>query len=368
MRLFHKVCLTSLTLVSLASCLCAEPNNLEWHGDVRLRNEGVYNANSANTVRERLRFRIGTEVPINAQFKAKFGFASGNDGGRSNEQTLGEVISTANRGPKQYDLRLNHAYIEYTPNADLTVTYGKSKNPVWTSSELLWDADINVDGVGVKYAPKNQTWFVNAAAIVFQELEKSSAAGVKAWFVQPGFTYDAGRSIHKVALGYYLFDNLQGSVVGNGSESSTSSGATNTLQGGVLRYKYNVITLTAESKFADFFNFPLLKVYAEGVYNPEPTDANHGVLFGFTFGDKKVQEIGQWQFDVNYRYLLADAWLDVLPDASFYNGRTSVKGLRASSSLALEKDTILTGTVYFTENIATKLSQTVAQIDLKVGF
>ncbi len=368
---FNKLCAAALVLMVGSSCICAEDKkiqDLDWHGDLRLRTETINVPNGGNTLRERFRLRIGTSAQINPQLKAVIGFASGGTSGRSTEQTLGEVGtggSATVRGPQQYDLRLARAYLEYSPTDNITITYGKAKNPIWGVSEFLWDADINIDGVGFNYAPSGSGFFFNAAGLVFQELEKSNVTGVKAFVVQPGFQFAAGKSFHRVALGYYKFDNLKGSSLGNGTESS---GSNNTLQSSVLKYNYDVFTLTGESRYPGLFGFQVVRLYADSVYNPDPQQANYGAIFGLSFGDRRVQDAGQWQFDINYRVLLEDAFVDILPEGSFYNGKTGVKGLRFAHYYGLAKNTSLTNTFFFAENTITREGQTVFQTDVKVDF
>lgn len=148
-------------------------------GDVRVRAEGVFqdadnlftfpdfaainngpgfditlgggNAPFLNTTedrqRARVRARLGLEARITDWVSAEVRIATGNDASPvSTNQTLG---ASGGYGAK-YDLWLDRAAIRLTPMPGFVLTAGRAANPFWTS-DLLFDDDLNFDGVSARY-------------------------------------------------------------------------------------------------------------------------------------------------------------------------------------------------------------------------
>ncbi len=115
-------------------------------GDLRLRAEPTFGGprdQSQDRFRERIRLRFNAEARLNDQLKGGFSFASGD---------LNNSISTnqtANQYATRKPLAIDRAYATYNPSwfRALTVTGGKFAYP-WFNTELVWDKDLNPEGVG----------------------------------------------------------------------------------------------------------------------------------------------------------------------------------------------------------------------------
>ncbi len=93
----------------------------------------------------RLRARIGVEAAIDPQVTAYFRIATGSQNNPvSTNQTLGGYFSNK-------DLWLDRAYIDYRPVDGAHVLVGRMANP-FQAAELVWDDDINLDGLAGGYA------------------------------------------------------------------------------------------------------------------------------------------------------------------------------------------------------------------------
>jgi hypothetical protein len=96
----------------------------------------------------RARARIGLRADITGTLSAGFRFASGNlSSPVSTNQTLGNDFNKLN-------FLIDRAWLEYRPDPALAVWGGRMPNP-WQSTELLWDEDLNFDGVAARY---NHDW------------------------------------------------------------------------------------------------------------------------------------------------------------------------------------------------------------------
>jgi len=115
--------------------------NTKLKGDLRLRyqHEDKDKDDRSSRERSRIRYRLYGEHKVTDHWKAGWGIASGGDDPRSTNQTLDDTFSTK-------DIRLDMAWVQYTPFDWLSLTGGKFKNSIWGTKDLLWDSDIRPEG------------------------------------------------------------------------------------------------------------------------------------------------------------------------------------------------------------------------------
>ena len=131
-------------------------------GDLRVRGEGFWYDEDAtgddpsNRYRGRYRLRLAGDVDVNDWVAAHFRLASGEYDLRSTNTSFGRV------GPDfdPDDIFIDRAYIELHPpegrlpaDGTASLEIGKTPNPfVWkeTRDWMLWDADINPEGMAVQ--------------------------------------------------------------------------------------------------------------------------------------------------------------------------------------------------------------------------
>jgi len=328
--------------------------NTKFKGDVRLRYQGQRTEDSHTRHRGRIRFRFGATSRITDQFKVGFRLASGGDDPRSTNQTLQNFFDTP-------DIRLDRAFMEYSPGDYLTLAGGKIKNPIWVPADLLWDGDINPEGAGANFHFK--PFFLNAGWFI---LDESSSDDSDPWmaFIQPGVKVKTSDSTYlKAAVTGYFFSSV---------EDPDHSAGTNTRNAdGLLEYKYNSVAAAAEFGIKEPFGKAIEKLafFGEGIYNPDPDSDEYGWLVGFKFGSAKVKEFGDWQFKYMYRRLERDAWLDTFPDSDFFDGDTGVKGHEAILTFGLTKHVTFGLDYYFAQEIDDpELEQHLLQADLVLKF
>ncbi len=96
-----------------------------------------------NRHRARIRARLGITANITDNFTAGFRLATGNTTNPvTTNQNLGTTLNKNN-------FLLDRAYIEYRPVEQATLWLGRFASP-WLSNELVWDEDLNFDGVAAQ--------------------------------------------------------------------------------------------------------------------------------------------------------------------------------------------------------------------------
>ncbi|MBN2419923.1 MAG: putative porin [Deltaproteobacteria bacterium] len=298
-------------------------------GDVRVRyqKQDTSNDGSVSRDRGRMRVRAGIETKVNDEWSAGIGMASGSDDPRSNNQTFDDVFDTKG-------WNLDYAYATYSPNEAVSITAGKMNNPFYTTKDLIWDSDINPEGVALEFNKKlsgNVKLFGTAAYYLVEEYGSSKDDPSLLAF-QPGIDWKISDKINlKFAGTYYKFNNFEGNDL-----SVHSAGTNSTDESGNLIYDYDSIVLDAEIGFILDKIIPYIGLFGEYVRSDADMD-DTGWLAGIKFGDKKVSEFGDWQFKYNYRKLEKEAWLDFWPDSDFYDGETGVKGSEFEFVMGLSK-------------------------------
>ncbi len=304
-------------------------------GDLRLRRQyeeaDPENGESQSRERYRYRLRLGAEAKVTDEVKVGLGFASGGDDARSTNETLDDGFSTK-------DARLDYAFAEWTPAEWVSVVGGKFKRKayLWAPTDLLWDGDVNPEGVSVHMQADNSfgTAYGNAGHWILEEYSSDSDDPTLT-YAQVGHKFKSGNFFGNVAGTYYAFDGLEDepAIVG--------SGGSNTLVGGNYMFDYDAIGLSAEVGLKDVFipgkNF---SIFADYVKNDD-SDEDTGRAFGFKYGDKKVKNAGTWQVKFINADLEADAFPDFLPDSDRFGGNTGVESNEIAFKYAIAKNIII---------------------------
>lgn len=308
--------------------------NISMKGDLRLRHQVDWAA-TGNTARERerLRLRLGFDTRVAENLKAGFGLATGSE--KNADITVSTVTGkgtgtsildaeptstnhTFGNGFAKAMLMVDFAYLEYTPFPWLKVTGGKMKSgtPLWQTTDLQWDTDINPDGVAVnagkKFGPVDT--FVNASWLTINELNSATLNNPEAYIVQPGASYDITSNINvKGAVSFQQF-NVNGKDTG---------------YYGTPAYDYAV---TGES-----FNIGLkellfgysVNVFGDFITNGDskPTSDKAANAYGLKVGNEKINGFGDWQATYLQRRLENCSWLNKLGDSDTYGGAVNTSGM-----------------------------------------
>ena len=174
-----KLLLVSIFIATTSSAMSAE--TLTWNGDFRLRNDYIDQKNNtvvtgdklkSNTLRMRARLGAVAQPTDDVKFEARV--ATGK-GGTSTNQTLAD---SANKNGN-YEFNLDRALLSYTGIQSTTLAGGRMAVPfaVVGGSEIVWDADENLDGLSAAYKITlgSSELMLNAGS--FQVLQSKSSTG-----------------------------------------------------------------------------------------------------------------------------------------------------------------------------------------------
>ncbi|MFA7316503.1 MAG: putative porin [Sulfuricella sp.] len=351
---------------------------IRFGGDVRLRYQGDFfdKANDpqinyptgdgtelmnslVNRNRVRYRVRIAANAKVNNQTEVGVRLASGSSGDPiSTNDTLGDYMN-------KDSVNIDQAYLKWSPipeslawTGEWNIWGGRMPNPFF-SSDLVWDSDINLEGVATTLkVPINARWkgLFNAGAFPLQESEFSSD---DKWLYggQVGVEYAPQTTFNfTLAAAYYGFENIQGKRnptstfdVGindytvplfqqKGNVVFDINDGTSADTKFALASKYNEVNITStlDLGFWDPVHVVLLADYVKNLgFDQEEVSAltgtpvpkeDTGYQVGLTVGYPKLQKLWDWQTYLFYKYLEADAVLDAFTDSDFHLGGTNAEG------------------------------------------
>jgi hypothetical protein len=168
--------------------------------------------------RMRERFRLGIDAAIDDEFQAGIRLATGNTTNPvSTNQTLGNTLANDS-------FNLDRAFLRFRPDSWLTFYVGRFANP-WFSTDLVWDDDVNFDGVAVQMTQRvgeQLTPFLTAGAFPIANtpfnfpdntVNKGSSRDVWLYAAQTGVDWRPDHDYDlKVGVAYYYYDHIQGEL------------------------------------------------------------------------------------------------------------------------------------------------------------
>ncbi|MEZ4601755.1 MAG: putative porin [Syntrophotaleaceae bacterium] len=388
-------------------------NRIKIGGDIRLRYQGDYfdegNFESfpdpndldsiINTTEDRQRFRYRARISLAAQvtdeLKAAFRLATGNDDDPiSTNDTLGD---TFNKDSVLFD----QAYLEWRPIPLLSVTGGRIPNP-WFSTDLIWDKDLNFEGLALTYRQQYLDWlgaFATVGAFPIQEIERSEK---DKWLYGGQVGINVGRHDlvrFNMAAAYYHFTHTEGRQQTDplGGDTSLEEDASprslqldntpilnlggDSIVGLAADFHELDILATLDIALWDPIHLVFLGEYVKNIgYDKEEVDERSGFeffegdqdmgyMFGAAIGHEKVDDLGRWNVYGYYRYIEADAVLSSFTDSDFHLGGTNSKGWVAGAEFGLMKNTWLSAKWQSSDEIEREqLGVDTLQVDLNAKF
>ncbi len=345
-------------------------------GDFRFRYQNDHPVGYGNNRdRARIRLRGGIEPRISQDLRVGIGLATGfnnnnldnltdKDMARSTNQTLGDGFSK-----KSISLELGFA--EYSPFSWLTLIVGKFKNPIWEPTDLIWDKDINPEGVSVKFDNKiNKEINIFSTVGTFMLDEQANSSDPLMYILQAGIKHHLVENLsYKFALSYYGFSALVGKRLDGSVLTNSIDPINKTL---IYNYRNLVGSLSVDIKKAFKDNLPYLSFFIEYVSNcnskVRAKDRN-GYSVGTVLGHEKLRQLSDWQFKYNYGKLGKDSIIDILPDSDRYGGQTAMWSHEITISYALSSSHWLGLDFYYGEKTeGSKKPATVLQLDWNIKF
>jgi hypothetical protein len=342
-------------------------------------------APTGNTTADRGRLRLRARLDVNAKVSDSMStgvrLSTGSATDRvSTNQTLGQNFN-------KYQVFVDRAYFKIDPTDWLSISGGRIANP-WFSTDLVWSENLNFEGVAV-----TAQW-PNSQADAFQPFATVGAFPIREdappkrnrWLygAQIGAQWQANaRTQLRFGLAQYIYKNIEGQV-DTDYDLVNKAGASygqyeygqglrqkgNTLVGtnspideadGInisevifgLASKFKPLALTAAARFSHFSPYDLL-VSAEYVTNLGYDEADILRRTGFpvkgrkdgyqlkaAFGNGTVQNLGDWQASVGYRWIGSDAVLDAFTDSDLGLGGTNLQGLTLGLQYGVDRNATL---------------------------
>ncbi len=179
-----------------------------------------------------LRMRLGFDIDLQDGFTAGISFATGST--NTPVSTNQAMSATNSAGPNgqgsnfsKYQLWLDRAFVKYeaslSNNTDVALFLGRITNPFMTSSEIMWDEDVALDGAAFKattdWSPGFKTWLSGGAFTVFNtalnfpdnNTSKYSSYDKYLFATQFGVEFKITDDIEgKMGLSYWNWENMQG--------------------------------------------------------------------------------------------------------------------------------------------------------------
>jgi len=368
---------------------------IKWGGDVRFRTQTDWGkpttSDSASTIkhqriRERVRGRFYMEGKVNDFTYAGVRFAGGGTSARSTNDTLDDYFTKDYTMFDQYYIRAEapsemiRDYGQYFSDARLWL--GRFAIP-YETSELIWDSDINLNGIAFQYvSPDIKTgvlpdmniysnigfhWLTEGANLSADPLLFGYQLGSKTAAFGPLDT------IVNLAVSTWDFTHLKDkSPTGSsGTNSRWWNGAGQDNPAGTYRFNYYLVDVLLNVDNAKIFDIALPHgFYTDFVHNMGCSDQNNGLLLGAYVGKKKIKAPGDWKARAEWRYIERDAVTDFTPDSDFYGfgtytsattsantnglpaeGGTNGKGINMAFEYQLLKNTSLNIEYYWMEPI-----------------
>jgi hypothetical protein len=283
----------------------------------------------------------------------------------SSNQTLGNAFSSK---PIWLDL----GYFDYHPGCGvLHLLGGKMKNPFYAvgKSELLWDPDLNPEGLALKYQPKfgSVEPFLNAGYLWSEE--RSTPADTFILGGQAGLKVSFETSdLYALAGGRYIDHmNIENQAVLWDPTDSFGNTATDTAGDGTLTYDFDYNLLGAFAEFGGKVGGLPWAVFADFVQNTAVSDNGAGWLLGASLGKcrKALDVCGRYI----YKLVEADAVVGIYTDSDFNGGGTNAKGHEFNAGLQLAEG-VETAATYFYNKTSIEHGEDFhrLQLDLQLKF
>ncbi len=327
-----------VSVLAASSSVAMSAEGLKWSGDFRFRNEtndqkGVSTADKEKYNTQRLRLRLGLAAQITEDTKVETRIATGT-GGTSTNQTFAETTSTpTNPSNGNYFIALDRANLSYTGFSSTTLNAGRMAVPflVVGGSEMIWDADENLDGLHANYSTKlaGADLMANFGSFNIAQTKVATVKEASLQAYQLATKANIGETKLTVEAAFYNFVNLRQVHPGNGSANNT----TNNLITNTAGLEYKVLNAGLQVDLP--VSLPLA-VYVD--YAKNTAGNTNGLNTAYTAGVKagNLKDAGSWTVGYAYKKVEKDAVVDSFADSdSFYKGGTDAKGHRVIAGYQL---------------------------------
>jgi len=318
-------------------------------GDLRLRNENRSTTNGvSHKGRQRYRARIGLSAAINDQVDVGFRLVTGG-GTTSTNRTIDDYFE----GDDTY---FDLAYINWQPVEGLELIGGKFKKP-WqsVSGAIVWDGDLNPEGVAARYTTKlgGAKVITTAGYIIMDDNGVSKSDDETVSFGQVAANFKVSGAKTKVGVSVFDFNEGDHNPL--------------TLRAGNDSTQYQLAEVFAQTELD--LGLPV-KLYGHYVVNNDADGVNSGEDTAWLLG--VGTKMGKWKASYDYRDVELNSVFGAFNDSDFSDGDTDAKGSRWKLSYKINKNFSVATTYLDVEagslNDEGKGDVDTWQIDLKAKF
>ncbi len=310
-------------------------------GDIRLRYEHERNRpNQDDRNRARVRLRVGADVDLHPELVAGFRVRTGDaDDPNSPHQTFGQMFDS-------YEFELDRAYVRWQPRwvEGASLVGGKFGSPFVTNpvyGELVWDADVNPEGVALTLARKIGDGHELRLAVGEYALEEQNNADEASLFaVQGAGTVRlADDWSAQGALAWYRYANLNT----DGSTSTVADNSGNLIANGEYASEFSIWNPHASLTYSGLA-MPVT-LAGEYIYNSRAsTNDDSGYAVGISVG--KVKEALDWRAWYQYQRIERESVFspfvqDDFPLATNWSGHVAGVDLGVAEGISLRAWTLI---------------------------
>lgn len=353
---------------------------IKYRGDIRLRYEkDFYDKNNADLAkpekpgelmntkidqdRFKYRLRFGADVQVSEHFDATVVFSTGNTNTPVSTNTiLGDYLNKDN-------LVVDLAYVRWRPWDFLSVYGGRIPNPWYTASWLVWDDDLNFEGLSLHVRTPLIESLVPFLTVGAFPLDSHELSTHDKWMigVQLGLERVSPKGFAaRIGGSYYHFSNITGVLNDPLRPGETDWTAPQFQQKGntlfnisadpapvktALASEFREAYLTGEIDigFWDPLHIVFLGEYVKNIGfdksdvakrtgNPDQPEETIGYQLGLSVGHPKMNKLGAWKASLQYKHIEADAVVDAFTDSDFHLGGTNAKGWILATEFGLWKN------------------------------
>lgn len=302
----------TLALVTAASAT-ASAEGITWSGDFKFRHERldqeVVTSDYKKYNQERLSFKLSAMATPVENVKVEARLTTGS--GRTSTNQTTNSSTTATTVGQNYDFKLDRINAGWTAVENLVLTAGRMgvKYHMAGGSDMLWDNDVNLDGLHAGYKMEVAGLELLANAGSFQMRQTTTNAGKDATLqgYQLAAKGSVGETKYAISASLFNFNNY-----GQTFSITNTNGKT---------LEYQVFNPGLEVKLPFSLPVTVFADYAKNV-SGNTLDKGTGTLFGLKLNGLK--DAGSWVLSYDYRnlekYTTAEAFAD---SESFYSNSTT---------------------------------------------
>ena len=306
----------------------------QFKGDVRIRQEtikidGEPNNGGRDKDRQRIRARLGAYTEINPQVDTGIRIATGGgDDARSTNQDQDNYFD-------KKQIWLDLGYIDYHPDQikNLHVIGGKMLQPWVSMGDVIWDSDINPEGLAVTYK-----YPLGGSAELFGSLGNYNLKDLRLTAGQLGSRFNITDNLKMTVGGsVYAYQNDEDSRC-----TGTSTPCALAVNGNSANNEFRLYEGFSQ---IDIGGLPMpLSFYGQYVKNNDSvTDQDTAWLLG-----AKSKVFG-FNLDYNYRDVQRNAVVGAFTDSDFANGTTGSRGHKFKVGYDIDKNFAVGATYFLTK-------------------